>query len=65
MFLFSPCITRLPSCRSLVTADKIPSSCLQGIFWVALGFEVEESPDRGADGGMDLLVLESLSGTLY
>lgn len=33
-------------------------------FFSALGFEIEESPSRGPDGGKDLLILENLSGTI-
>ncbi|MDP2365472.1 MAG: restriction endonuclease [Ignavibacteria bacterium] len=33
-------------------------------FLAALGFDVEENPSRGADGGKDLIVLESLSGLI-
>jgi len=31
-------------------------------FLAALGFEVEEGPSRGADGGKDLIILEPLTG---
>jgi translation initiation factor 2B subunit (eIF-2B alpha/beta/delta family) len=34
-------------------------------FFDALGFEIEEGPSRGPDGGKDLVVLETLSGTLH
>jgi hypothetical protein len=33
-------------------------------FLVALGFAIDSPPNRGADGGKDLLVLEHLTGTL-
>jgi hypothetical protein len=33
-------------------------------FLSALGFKVDESPSRGADGGKDLLVVEPLSGLI-
>jgi len=33
-------------------------------FFVALEFGVEENPSRGADGGKDLIIAESLLGTV-
>ncbi len=33
-------------------------------FLLVLGYEIEEGPSRGADGGKDLVVLEPLSGIL-
>jgi hypothetical protein len=33
-------------------------------FFSALGFEIEEGPSRGSDGGEDLIVRERLSGTV-
>src|SRR5689334_6215141 len=33
-------------------------------FLTELGFTIETSPDRGADGGKDFLVLEALKGNL-
>jgi len=33
-------------------------------FFHALGFEIEENPSRGADGGKDLVVLETLAGKI-
>lgn len=34
-------------------------------FLEELGFHIETPPDRGADGGKDMLVTEEISGTLY
>lgn len=33
-------------------------------FFNILGFQIEEDPDRGADGGRDLIIIEKRTGTL-
>jgi hypothetical protein len=33
-------------------------------FFDTLGFQIEEDPDRGADGGRDLIIIEKRTGTL-
>jgi len=33
-------------------------------FFQALGFEIEENPSRGADGGKDLIMVEPLEGKI-
>jgi hypothetical protein len=33
-------------------------------FFETLEFQIEEDPDRGADGGRDLIIIEKRTGTL-
>jgi hypothetical protein len=54
---------------SLIDFSEIPDSgeeweSFSRDFLVELGYAVDSPPDRGADGGKDLLVVEQLKGTL-